>query len=274
MPGNQHAERRTAKAQNDKKKRSQSAPPPPGTSTLLHSRKLKAIYAAMIKCRMLGERLAARRAPVESTIGEEALLVGAAFDLLPGDCVAPSLRASMANFIQGAPLAEILATSASDSQSMPGCGVKLGIGAGLALAFKTQKQSHVALCLMGKEQLANIAWKEALAFAGKHKLPVVYVVQTLSSARKLRRSAPGWAVPAITVDGSDVVAVYRVMQEAIRHARQGYGPTLIEGMLRGKDPIGFMENYLRVRGLWSDAWREQLKAAFRAELQRAARVRR
>ena len=274
MPGTQHAELRTASSQNDKKKRSQSAPQPSGTSTLLHSRKLKAIYAAMIKCRMLGERLAARRAPAGDTIGEEALLVGAAFDLLPGDCITPSLRASMANFIQGAPLAEILAASASDSQSMPGCGVTLGIGAGLALAFKMQKQSHVALCLMGKETLADTAWKEALAFAGKHKLPVVYVVQTRSSPRKLRQPVPEWAGPEITVDGSDVVAVYRVMQEAIRHARQGYGPTLIEGMLRGKDPIGFMEKYLRVRGLWSDAWRAQLEAGFRAELQRAARVRR
>jgi 2-oxoisovalerate dehydrogenase E1 component alpha subunit len=268
MPSNQRAELSPARSHNGSQKPSQLA----GTSTILHAGKLKALYAAMVKCRMLEEKLAARtrRSPrnssTESAIGEEALLVGAALDLLPGDFVAPSQRAPMTNFIQGAPLSKILAPTTGDAESMPGCGVNLGIATGLALAFKIQKQSHVTLCLMGKEPLANSAWQEALAFAGKNKLPVVYVVQTRSFTARV----PGCEAPEITVDGSDVVAVYRVMQEAIRHARQGYGPTLIQGMLRGKDPLAFMENYLKVRGLWSDAWNGKLKARFRAEMQQAA----
>jgi 2-oxoisovalerate dehydrogenase E1 component alpha subunit len=272
MPGNQRANTKITRK-----------PSPPAsrhavTSTLLDARKLKALYAALVRCRMLEERLAARMrrraraASAESAFGEEALLVGAAFDLLPGDCVAPSPRASIASFIQGAALPESISETGNDGESMPGCAVKLGIGAGLALAFKTQKKPHVALCLMGQTQLTHSAWEEALAFAGKHKLPVVFVVKTRSSAGKPPQPTPGNSVPAITVDGSDVVAVYRVMQEAIRRARQGYGPSLIEGRLHGKDPLEVMEHYLRQRGLWSDAWRDRLAADFRAKLKRATRT--
>ena len=273
MPGTQRANTKTTT------KSSQPSSRPAVTSALLHTKKLKALYATMVKCRMLEERLAVHRrrragaASFESAVGEEALLVGTTFDLLPDDCITPSPRASIANFIQGAPLAGILAESRGNTESLPGCAVKLGIGAGLALAFKMQKKPHVALCLMGEEQLTDSAWKEALAFAGTRKLPVVFVVQARSSSAKLRgnqlHDAP---VPAITVDGCDVVAVYRVMQEALRRARQGYGSSLIEGRLHGKDPLEFMEGYLRQRGLWSDAWRQRLVADFRTKLQRAART--
>jgi pyruvate dehydrogenase E1 component alpha subunit len=95
------------------------------------------------------------------------------------------------------------------------------------------------------------------------------------------------------VDSSDTVAIYRVSFEAIRRAREGHGPTLIlcipcrhdaektaaaqprhstdsrrSSNLRWKphDPVLFMENYLRQKGLWSDQWHKSLKSRFRRKM--------
>jgi hypothetical protein len=52
------------------------------------------------------------------------------------------------------------------------------------------------------------------------------------------------------VDGNDVVAVYRVASEAIAHARNGHGPTVIDCRLSGPgDPIENMLRYLIGKGL-------------------------
>jgi TPP-dependent pyruvate/acetoin dehydrogenase alpha subunit len=94
-------------------------------------------------------------------------------------------------------------------------------------------------------------------------------------------------IPKLIVDGTDAVAVYRVAQEAIRRARQGHGPALIECKTRrwvghsdigpapsvadgnheprSSDPLLSMEAYLKQRGLWSDAWKERLVRSFTKE---------
>jgi hypothetical protein len=67
-------------------------------------------------------------------------------------------------------------------------------------------------------------------------------------------------MPVIAVDGNDVVAVYRVAQESIAHARTGSGPTLIVGRVGAwhddagehTDPILRMEAYMAAKGLSSE----------------------
>ena len=54
-------------------------------------------------------------------------------------------------------------------------------------------------------------------------------VKLQTAVEDLSVKAQGYGIPGITVDGNDVVAVYRVAQEAIHRARIGDGPTLIEG---------------------------------------------
>ena len=48
------------------------------------------------------------------------------------------------------------------------------------------------------------------------------------SDEDLRDRAEAYGFPGITVDGNDIVAVWRVTQESIHRARSGAGPTLIE----------------------------------------------
>src|SRR5205085_6930028 len=93
--------------------------------------------------------------------------------------------------------------------------------------------------------------------------------------------------PNIPVDGNDVVAVFRVTQEAIRRAREGHGPAVIECITSranttkqrtgkdasarhtAQDPLIFMEQYLRSKNLWTDEWSQSMAATFRKELDEA-----
>ena len=64
---------------------------------------------------------------------------------------------------------------------------------------------------------------------------------------------PTLAFPTITVDACDVVAVYRVASESIAHARQGFGPTLIDcqhwqGQDTTHNPLLNMRNTSIARG--------------------------
>lgn len=104
------------------------------------------------------------------------------------------------------------------------------------------------------------ALRDALESARLHKLPMIFVTKTASSAARLlnRKVAPGEEMPQITVDGNDVIASYRVAHEAIDRARRGRGPSLIECMsyrLQGQrstkhlDPVANLGSYLQARGL-------------------------
>jgi TPP-dependent pyruvate/acetoin dehydrogenase alpha subunit len=68
-------------------------------------------------------------------------------------------------------------------------------------------------------------------------------------------------MPTIAVDGRDVIAVYRVIKEAISSARKGHGPTLVDCVnfvtpgTRGKDerdPVSSFRGYLKRHNAWSD----------------------
>src|SRR3970282_2789885 len=80
---------------------------------------------------------------------------------------------------------------------------------------------------------------EGLNFAGIHKLPFILVIEnngyaiSVPSSRQLAVEnvpdrAAGYGIPGVVVDGSDVLACYRVAKEAVDRARRGDGATLIE----------------------------------------------
>ncbi|HEX4605569.1 MAG TPA: thiamine pyrophosphate-dependent enzyme, partial [Candidatus Angelobacter sp.] len=132
---------------------------------------------------------------------------------------------------------------------------------------------------------------DAMALAATQKLPIVCLVEGRFDARAESHILPipsdshgvgSGYYPKITVDGCDVVAVFRVAQEAVRRARQGHGPALIECMTArenalvggaaryiAKDALKFMEQYLRKKKLWSADWRRRIATAFAKELEAA-----
>jgi len=83
------------------------------------------------------------------------------------------------------------------------------------------------------------AFHEALNLASLWKLPVLFVCQNNEYAEhttfragtaceSVSARASSYDMPGISVDGNDPVAMYKVSAEAVRRARAGEGPTLIE----------------------------------------------
>jgi pyruvate dehydrogenase E1 component alpha subunit len=84
-------------------------------------------------------------------------------------------------------------------------------------------------------------WHESLNLAAIWDLPVIFVLENnqyavstpiRDSARveHLSSRAAGYGMPGVTVDGNDAAIVYGAMQEPVRRARAGEGPSLIECM--------------------------------------------
>jgi TPP-dependent pyruvate/acetoin dehydrogenase alpha subunit len=103
-------------------------------------------------------------------------------------------------------------------------------------------------------------------------LPILFVCQTSVSNSPESLTSRDYGFPCIPVDGSDVVAVYRVATEAITHARKGNGATLIECVPcpsadRSEiDPILKMEAYLTRKGLFSEGLKREVADSFSREL--------
>jgi pyruvate dehydrogenase E1 component alpha subunit len=117
----------------------------------------------------------------------------------------------------------------------------LGIATGAALAIKQRGGREVVLAFCSDGSSANGMWHESLNLAAIWDLPVIFVLENnqyavstpiRDSARveHLSSRAAGYGIPGLTVDGNDAAIVYGAMQEPLRRARAGEGPTLLECM--------------------------------------------
>ena len=252
---------------------------------VLDTPKLKSLYAAMLKCRMLEEkfRYLAQQGKIPgdslAPVAHEAAIVGTAMHLQREDFIAPSRSLFLAASVQGAPTEEIF-KQLSGSRALPDMplSAQLTVGSSVALAFKLHRRHNVALAIVEGDATSPGFWQEAVTFASRHLLPIVFVICTDPAEPELRDQAHELGLPGITVDGNDVVAVFRVAQESLRRARQGHGPCLIECKVgSGKndhqspeyDPLAFMEGYLQRRKLWSPGWKKKLLGQITKELQRS-----
>jgi TPP-dependent pyruvate/acetoin dehydrogenase alpha subunit len=235
--------------------------PPKETFSLVSNDKLLAIYAAMVKCRMIQQRAAMLfqhgklASDLHASAGREATSAAIAIDLLPGDTLSLSGGDWLPAFVRGmtleslfralapsqAELDNIAAPSASmDLKNILPAGDKAQRPASIrerALAAQAEKQSSIVAAILPSDEQALEPWHDFLAAAASQKLPIVFV-HYANAAEQSGASRPGrksknpdaffHGVPAITVDALDAVAVYRVAYEAIVRARQGRGATLLE----------------------------------------------
>jgi pyruvate dehydrogenase E1 component alpha subunit len=294
--------RSTARRAPAKKKKPEAAVLP-----VLDANKLKDLYATMAKCRMLAERMPQLQVSGlghgHAVSGLEAMLVGAGAHLLPQDCVASEHGSFLASLIKGTPLDLILARNreervsngaARSASATPKDGSAFTMDTVLRLAEELKTTRAVMLMFCTQNSNTLIFQAEAMASAATRKLPLVCLVESSFDSRmELPSHASGPYVgadaafyPRIPVDGCDVVGVFRVAQEAVRRAREGHGPAVIEcltsratGEKRGEDqaatqytarePLSFMENYLRRRDLWSDEWSRAIMTRFSRDLELA-----
>jgi len=126
-----------------------------------------------------------------------------------------------------------------------------------------------------------LEWKKYFKYIAEHKLPLVLIILLSTHARSDAGRVSGLAgeggVPAIVVEVDDAVAIYRVAQESIGHARIGGGAALIvcvpyelgEATRKARvkeDAITGLERYMELRGVASRAWMEREAKAFAKRL--------
>ncbi len=120
-----------------------------------------------------------------------------------------------------------------------GAGIPIATGAGMAA--KRLKNGRVTLCFFGDAASNQGTFHEAINIASAFKLPVVYIIEnnlfgvscrqsTVRNVDVLSRRADAYGIPGVTIDGNDVEAVFETVRDAVAHARNGAGPTLIECM--------------------------------------------
>ena len=104
---------------------------------------------------------------------------------------------------------------------------------------KKLKNGTVAAAFFGDGAVNNGAFHEGLNMASIWKLPVLFICENNQYATEVPFSyssgnpsvgsrGSAYGIPGITVDGNDVMEIYRVAKEAVSRARSGGGPTLIE----------------------------------------------
>ena len=272
-------------------------------SVVLTSRKLKQIYATMLQCRMIEDRARALFPDPgfskDHFIGHglEAAEVGTALGLRRKDCIGPWGRHFIFAFLKRQPLTSsfqrLFALADSTKEMSATKAARTAVATRVGLAGKNRSHRKVTLALSADDPETSEFLQDMIGFSIGHKLPVVFVTHDELAAetngkRPRRQSpAPSFELPRIAVEVNDVVAIYRVAQEAIRRAREGHGPALIEcisvsqetrpgkkkpegiDLRRNKDPLIFMENYLKRRKLWSDGWRSKITDRFSRELEEA-----
>jgi pyruvate dehydrogenase E1 component alpha subunit len=120
-----------------------------------------------------------------------------------------------------------------------GGGIPIAVGVGLSL--KMRKRDQVIVCFFG-DGAANLGpFHEALNMAAIWTLPVVYVCENNQYAmsfpakkafaiERISDRAAAYGMPGVTVDGNDLMAVYEAMSQAVKRARVGEGPSLIENV--------------------------------------------
>src|SRR3954454_16309696 len=111
--------------------------------------------------------------------------------------------------------------------------------AGAGYSFKLLKLDRVAVAFFGDGAVNNGAFHEGLNMASIWRLPVLFVCENNQFATEVPFAyAAGnpdvasrgamYGMPGVAVDGNDVLAVQAAAGDAVRRARSGDGPTLLE----------------------------------------------
>jgi pyruvate dehydrogenase E1 component alpha subunit len=127
-----------------------------------------------------------------------------------------------------------------------GEGIPIATGAAFQSIYKNQvlkeqNELAVTVCFFGDGTTNNGQFFECLNMAVLWKLPIIFVVennqwaigmahQRSASCPEIYKKARAFGLPGIEVDGMNVLAVKQVAKDAIKRARQGEGPTLIEAL--------------------------------------------
>lgn len=118
-------------------------------------------------------------------------------------------------------------------------GAQIGTGAGLAFAEKYKGTDNVCLTYFGDGAARQGMLHETFNLAMLWKLPVVFIcennnyamgtsIERTSNVIDIYKLADAYEMPADKVDGMTPEAVHEAVARAVKRAREGDGPTLLE----------------------------------------------
>ena len=171
------------------------------------------------------------------------------------------------------------------------------VALGFAFAFQYREQDGVSLAYCGDGSTSEGNFHESLNIAAAMKLPAIFVVENnqyaystpvrmQSAVKEYAVKAQAYGMPGVTVDGTDVLAVYDATSEAVARARAGEGPSLIEGVTmrmhghaehdpadyvpremleewQKRDPVALFENVLLEHGIIDEETASKTREAAR-----------
>jgi len=118
-------------------------------------------------------------------------------------------------------------------------GDMIPVMAGIALSFRMRHEPRVGLVYIGDGGTSTGTFHEGLNLAAVQHLPLVVIgeynhwaystpPEKQFAVKDLADKAKGYGIPAVTVDGNDVFAVYEATKFAVERARRGKGVHFIE----------------------------------------------
>jgi TPP-dependent pyruvate/acetoin dehydrogenase alpha subunit len=262
---------------------------------------------------------------MHSAAGQEAVAVGSIRALAPTDIVTSSHRSHHHSLAKGLTPRSVMAELFGKETGILGgrgghmhladfdiglfgsngiVGGGLGLAMGASLASKMRHLDQVALGFFGDGGANTGRVWESINLASLWKLPLIvicennlYAVEThvarATASDTIAGHAAGFSLPALQVDGQDVVAVYKATSAARRRALDGDGPTFIEALTyryKGhntgdretyrtkdevddwratKDPIARLTRALEGAGILSDGQLDQMTESVQATVEDA-----
>ena len=235
-------------------------------ATTVDTTELLSLYRQMLTIRRTEEALArahqagAIPGGVHTYIGQEAIASGVCAHLRLDDVLFSTHRGhghALAKGVSPAALiAELLGRATGVSGGRGGSmhifspevgvmgtsgivGPSILLAAGAGYTFRLLRTERVSVAFFGDGAVNNGAFHEGINMAAIWDLPVLFVCEnnlyatevpfaTVARNPNVAERASAYGLPGVLVDGNDVLAVHEAAGEAVRRARAGDGPTLLE----------------------------------------------
>lgn len=290
------------------------------------------LYREIVKPRMIEEKMLIllRQGRVSkwfSGIGQEAIAVGATMALDSDEYVMPLHRNLGVFTVRKMPFSKLFLQwqgrkdgfskgrersfhFGSNEHHICGMishlGPQLAIADGIALAHKLKKEDKVSLAFSGDGGTSEGDFHEALNTAAVWGLPVIFMIENngygLSTpvneqfvCKQLADKAVGYGMKGITIDGNNLLEVYKTVKEAREYCIREQKPILIEAMtfrMRGheeasgvkyvpaalfeewgkKDPVKNFEDYLLKEKILSPSKIETIREAIQQEIEEGLEI--
>jgi pyruvate dehydrogenase E1 component alpha subunit len=256
---------------------------------------LKKMYQSMVLTRILDQKILSlqkqgRVGPYVPCSGEEGCAVGAAYALEKQDWVVPSYREMGAIITRGLSLGKILAQVYGNTEDVlkgrqmsnswgssalnwiPAAapvGSWLPVAVGVGMAMKIKGKTNAVLTFFGDGGTSSSDFHTAMNFAGVFKSPVVFFCRNngyaislpferQTASKTIAIKAETYGFNGVRINGNDVIAVYATTKSALKKAREGGGPTLIEGVTYRVGAHSTADDPTRYRERDEvDVWRKQ-----------------